>query len=628
MLQPTQPGVVNAASEFIFIMDLIGTIQNELSATHRFLADVWMGSAAGAEWITRYRKSSVRRREKILPTLSEIASVFNFTVKDIKLLWYSISFAVNPSYWEPAEWGPNSLFGDSVFRQLRDASYQMIALFLKAAAYSPGSATGNLSNDSKVLILFNSSDSNNLTSWPHLPDMPPKPRHWLKKSPFYHSNKDHHAYKDFEIKMRHLGNMPNPEPVEVISSDDEDEIVADPPEEAPPSQSQDRTSDTKQASGDTQATEVTKESQVQVIQSSPIAQAVDMGMPESQEPEKITIPESVGKASPDKENLHGKELLEEDSAREDTAQEIDDAQSNSDSDREYTSQDEDQERQRLEKFDIDLPIQFGLESSLLTHETMHAIQDRITFEDSQDTAMAALMLQQADSVWEATARGLTMGRMGPLAHGLYAIEAIHQCNARSRAVIAYEHRKITSNNEIIEHIKREMEEAAINRAIYEDLKTKYASSGRELSSVRQKNEKDNQNRHSFTPTPAPSKKSSGTPLHHAEQHHLPLASLLRLDHQPKPLCLGLWAPRRFCIGALRQVVMLLCRRLVKMRMMMILLPRHLISDLDTVCTLLRMCFACIKMNMGFACIAMNLCLAYDMMMMRFVVTACVWACTC
>jgi hypothetical protein len=336
-LQPNLPGVVNAASEFTFIMGLFKGIQNELCVSHRFLAEVWLGSPVGVEWMSRFKKASVKRRETILPHEAEIESGLDLSTKHIALLWTSIVHTVHPSYWNPLQWGPNSQVDDTLFLRMKAASYRMIALFLKASgvANMNSAASWNLSNDTKTLILLNGSDSNNRTAWPRLPEMPSKSIQWMKMHPFYWSYTNNEDYEGFYVAMCELGNLPQEEDVSV--------------------------------------------------------------------------------------------------------------------------------------------------------EELQAIIDN-QGEHREDTKIAAYIMEQHDSIWEATTSGLILGRMGPLAHGLYAIESLHQSNARARSVITCEHRKIATNNELIADIEKEMEEAAMTRAIYADLKAKYENSGKELFGVRQKNE--------------------------------------------------------------------------------------------------------------------------------------------
>jgi hypothetical protein len=90
-------------------------------------------------------------------------------------------------------------------------------------------------------------------------------------------------------------------------------------------------------------------------------------------------------------------------------------------------------------YDLDLPMEFGTESTLVSREALEAIEQRIQWEHREDTKIAAYIMEQHDSIWEATTRGLILGRMGPLAHGLYAIESLYQSNARARSVITCEH---------------------------------------------------------------------------------------------------------------------------------------------------------------------------------------------
>ena len=56
-MQPSQASVVNALSEFAFVKGMITNIQDDIVASHRFLADVFLGSEIGTQWVARLKKT-------------------------------------------------------------------------------------------------------------------------------------------------------------------------------------------------------------------------------------------------------------------------------------------------------------------------------------------------------------------------------------------------------------------------------------------------------------------------------------------------------------------------------------------------------------------------------------------
>jgi len=89
---------------------------------------------------------------------------------------------------------------------MKTTSYRLIALFIKASTAST-TFNKNLGTDARMLILFNSSDSNAITAWPALPEMPSKAAVWETLRPSYVPHNEHRDYKAFETKMYILGNI-------------------------------------------------------------------------------------------------------------------------------------------------------------------------------------------------------------------------------------------------------------------------------------------------------------------------------------------------------------------------------------------------------------------------------------
>jgi len=89
---------------------------------------------------------------------------------------------------------------------MKTTSYRLIALFIKASTVST-TFNKNLDTDARMLILFNSSDSNAITVWSALPEMPSKAAIWETLCPSYVPHNEHHDYKAFETKICILGNI-------------------------------------------------------------------------------------------------------------------------------------------------------------------------------------------------------------------------------------------------------------------------------------------------------------------------------------------------------------------------------------------------------------------------------------
>jgi hypothetical protein len=167
---------------------------------------------------------------------------------------------------------------------------------------------------------------------------------------------------------------------------------------------------------------------------------------------------------------------------------------------------------------------------MVSAEALIAIRNRVQGLQHKDAKIAALVLDTEDSVWEATTRGLILGRMGPVAQGLYAIEALHQMNIRAQQVITYEHRKISINNRNIDLIHKQIEEARMNAALYNELRSKFQDTSKNVGHLRQSNHHGQQG-HGVTLTDSllgygkkrtkPKVGSTGTTIHPAGRriHH-------------------------------------------------------------------------------------------------------------
>jgi len=147
---------------------------------------------------------------------------------------------------------------------------------------------------------------------------------------------------------------------------------------------------------------------------------------------------------------------------------------------------------QLHLYDIDLPMRFGSESTMVSAEALIAIRNRVQGLQHDDAKITALVLDTEDSIWEATPRGLILGRMGPVAQGLYAIESLHQMNMRAQQVITYEHRKISINNRNIYLIHKQIKEARMNAALYNELRSKFQETSKKVGHLRQSNHHEQQ----------------------------------------------------------------------------------------------------------------------------------------
>jgi len=127
---------------------------------------------------------------------------------------------------------------------------------------------------------------------------------------------------------------------------------------------------------------------------------------------------------------------------------------------------------------------FGSEATLVSAEALTVIEDCIKYDHKCDALIAAMVIQRDDRALEATSHGLMLGHMGPVAHALYAIEALLRMNDRAKRVIIYEHHKIRQNNESIATIQRMIEESYANAAIYNQLRQQVNTSSHELGTMR------------------------------------------------------------------------------------------------------------------------------------------------
>jgi urease gamma subunit len=147
-------------------------------------------------------------------------------------------------------------------------------------------------------------------------------------------------------------------------------------------------------------------------------------------------------------------------------------------------------REDPHRFDIEIPMQLGQETGLASPEALHQIQETIGYAHEEDTKITALVLDKNNSVAEATSRGLMLGHQTPLALGLYAIEELCASNKRAQKVIAYEHKQIKRNEAVMDRIRTELEESVVNSKIYDGLRQKYLESSKDLSDLRQKQERE------------------------------------------------------------------------------------------------------------------------------------------
>jgi hypothetical protein len=110
-------------------------------------------------------------------------------------------------------------------------------------------------------------------------------------------------------------------------------------------------------------------------------------------------------------------------------------------------------------------MRFGSQSTMVSVEALIAILTQVQGTPHGEVKIAAIALDARNSVWEATSRGLLVGRMGSVAQGVDTIEALHQMNIRAQQAITYEHRKICVNNRNIAPIHKLIEAARVNVAL-------------------------------------------------------------------------------------------------------------------------------------------------------------------
>jgi hypothetical protein len=358
-------------------------------------------------------------------------------------------------------WGPQSRYNDAVFQRMRQTSYHLVALLLKVCTIvPPPSSTLNgrhaerlktLSNDSKLLVFFNSSDSNALTEWPQPSELPSKERQWNLMPCEYSSHTADVGYPAFKKKMDGFGNFA----AEVDSDevDRADAVMDDAAESGLP-----KDIDTPVTPHDfTRTTPDDHDEQQSVTQSE--------------------LPDNPGHQSAKTE-----ECCDEDSAV--------------GSDEEVVGSDDDWDvqcwgwKEDPHRFDIEIPMQLGLETGLASPEARAQIQETIGYAHEEDAKIAALVLDKNNSVAEATSRGLMLGHQTPLALGLYAIEELFASNKRAQKVIAHEHKKIERNEAVMDRIRTELEESVVNSKIYDGLREKYLESSNNLSDLHQKQERE------------------------------------------------------------------------------------------------------------------------------------------
>jgi len=137
-------------------------------------------------------------------------------------------------------------------------------------------------------------------------------------------------------------------------------------------------------------------------------------------------------------------------------------------------------------------MRFESKSTMVSAEDFIAIRNRVQGLQHDDTKIAALLLDTEDSIWEATTRDLILGCMGSVTQGLYAIEALHQMNMRAQQVITDERRKISINNRNIDLIHKQIEEARMNAALYNELHSKFQETSKKFGHLRQSNHREKQ----------------------------------------------------------------------------------------------------------------------------------------
>jgi hypothetical protein len=386
-------------------------------------------------------------------------------VADVAILWTPIRYAADPSYWNPLMWGPQSRFDDTVFQRMRRTSYHLVALLLKACTIvPPPSTTSNgrpaerlktLSNDSKLLVFFNSSDSNALTEWPQPSELPSKERQWNLMPCAYSSHTADVGYSAFKTKMDVLGNF-----AAEADSDEVDRADAVMDDAAEPSSPKDI------------------ETPVAPLDFAPRRTTTPNDHDEQQSVARSDLPDDPGHQSAKTEKCCDEEVV------------------GPGSDEEVVGSDDDWDvqcwgwREDPHRFDIEIPMQLGQETGLASPEALSQIQETIGYAHDEDAKIAALVLDKNNSVAEATSRGLMLGHQTPLALGLYAIEELFASNKRAQKVIAYEHKKIERNEGVMNRIRTELEDSLVNSKIYDELRQKYLESSNNLSDLRQKQERE------------------------------------------------------------------------------------------------------------------------------------------
>jgi hypothetical protein len=331
---------------------------------------------------------------------------------------------------------------------MKRTSYHLVALLLKACTIVPPPSPAlaqaqrlkTLSNDSKLLVFFNSSDINALTEWPQPSELPSTDRQWNLTPCEYSSHTADVNYPAFKKKMDALGNFA----AEEDEVDSTDAVMDDPAEPGQPKDIE-----------------------------TPVA-PLDVARTTTPDDELQTVTRSDLLDDPDHQSAKTEEC----------------------SDEEVVGSDEDWDvqcwgwREDPHRFDIEIPMQLGQETGLLSPEALHQIQETIGYAHEEDAKIAALVLDKNNSVAEATSRGLMLGHQTPLALGLYAIEELCASNKRAQKVIAYEHKKIERNKAVMDCIRTELEESVVNSKIYDGLRQKYLESSNDLSDLRQKRERE------------------------------------------------------------------------------------------------------------------------------------------
>jgi hypothetical protein len=402
--------------------------------------------------------SRAKKRGVAFPAIEQVEVGLQLSVADVAILWTPIRYAADPSYWNSLMWGPQSHFDATVFQRMRRTSYHLVALLLKACTIVPPPSPAlpqaqrlkTLSNDSKLLVFFNSSDINALTEWPQLSELPLRERQWNLMPCVYSSHTADVDYPAFKKKMDALGNFVAEADSESDEVDRADAVMDDAAEPSPP-----KDIDTPVAPLDFTRTTAPDDHD------------------EQQSVTRSNLPNDPGHQSAKTEECCDEEVVGSDDDWDD------------DWDIQCWGWMEDPHR-----FDIEIPMQLGQETGLASPEARHQIQETIGYAHEEDAKIAALVLDKNNSVAEATSRGLMLGYQTPLALGLYAIEELFASNKRAQKVISYEHKKIERNEGVMNRIRTELEESLVNSKIYDGLRQKYLESSNDLSDLRQKQERE------------------------------------------------------------------------------------------------------------------------------------------